>query len=73
MEHQKITSWDFWKGILIAIMVYIYDLINGFIEHNGGIRQMVYTGMTIILWGILGTGVSYFGNMFWRWLNSLRK
>jgi hypothetical protein len=68
-EHNHVTTWDFIKGYFLAILVYFINLFNGWIEHNGGIKEMVYSIMTIILYGFFGAGVSFLANRFFKYLS----
>jgi len=56
------------KGIALAIGYYIMSILEGWVKHNGGGLEMLYSIMTIIVYGLIGTGVSFLGAKFWKWL-----
>lgn len=56
------------KGILLGILVFIYKVWNGFIDHNGGYHEMFYSLVTLIVFGFIGAGVSFLATKFYKWM-----
>jgi len=69
--HEHVSFWDWVKGIALAIGYYIMSILEGWVKHNGGGLEMLYSIMTIIVYGLIGTGVSFLGAKFWKWLSKL--
>lgn len=55
---------DYFWGFLASICMIVYKVIHGFIEHNGGIMEIIYTLMSIAFFGVFGATVSYLWNRF---------
>lgn len=68
MNHEH-NTWHWIKGIVLGIIVFVYKIWNGFIEHNGGYYELFYSLMTLIVFGFIGAGVSYIATKFYKWMD----
>lgn len=63
-HNEQPTFVDYFIGLLSSIGLMIYKIATGFIDHNGGIKEILYTLMSIAFFGAFGATVSYCWNRF---------
>lgn len=60
-------------GWIVAIGVFIEKIASGVIEHNGGKLELLYSVISLILFGVIGTVVSFSCGIILRWLHKKTK
>jgi len=57
---------DWLYGLVCSIIILIERIIEGFIKHNGGLEELLYSIISIIFFGFVGASASYFWRLLFR-------